>query len=199
MHCVYVVANALKQQAKSHEIFRSLCINVAQMAHRTEMNWKMHVLGYRKEKIRPLNDARAIDAGANFLGESFIFGVAVTLIFAEQIRSRNQARRRRDAIEDRLEDLETSAAKHTAVLEEFQEERRQLKEEVDNLATEAASLSIILMQVMGREMDRRGIERGRMPPKIGQDVVDRFNGGENVDACICVGADAGTTPGSDCK
>ncbi|KAJ2797449.1 hypothetical protein H4R20_005175 [Coemansia guatemalensis] len=187
------VANALKQQAKSHEIFRSLCINVAQVAHRTEMNWKMHVLGYRKEKIRPLNDARAIDAGANFLGEAFIFGVAVTLIFAEQIRSRNQARRRRDAIEDRLDDLEEGAAKHSTILKELQDERRQLKEDVEDLATEAASLSLILMQVMGREMDRRGIERGREPPKVGQDVVDRFNGGENVDAHIRTGADTSTS------
>ncbi|KAJ2184607.1 hypothetical protein IW139_006504, partial [Coemansia sp. RSA 353] len=86
------VANALKQQAKSHDIFRSLCINVAQLAHRTEMNWKMKVLGYKKEKIRPLNDARAVDAGANFLGEAFIFSVAVSLILAEQVRSRSQAK-----------------------------------------------------------------------------------------------------------
>ncbi|KAJ2078179.1 hypothetical protein H4R24_004660 [Coemansia sp. RSA 988] len=193
------VANALKQQAKSHDIFRSICINVAQVAHRTEMNWKMHVLGYRKEKIRPLNDARAIDAGANFLGETFIFGVAVTLIFAEQIRSRNQERRRRDAVEDRLDNLEEGTTKHNTMLKELQEERRQLREEMDALTTEAASLSLILMQVMGREMDKRGIERGRVPPKVGQDVVDRFNGGENVDACIYTSAGASESSALDHK
>ncbi|KAJ1794994.1 hypothetical protein LPJ67_000326, partial [Coemansia sp. RSA 1938] len=66
----------------------------------------MKVLGYKKEKIRPLNDARAVDAGANFLGEAFIFSVAVSLILAEQVRSRSQAKRQRNAVDERLDTLE---------------------------------------------------------------------------------------------
>ncbi|KAJ1836558.1 hypothetical protein LPJ63_000200 [Coemansia sp. RSA 2711] len=175
------VANALKQQAKSHDVFRSLCINVAQVAHRTEMNWKMRVLGYKKEKIRPLNDARAIDAGANFLGEAFIFSVAVSLIFAEQIRSRSQARRQRDAVDDRLDELELSSAQYRQELDRLETERRLLRTEVDDLASETVTLSAILMQVLGRDLDKRIVEQGRQPLKIDQDTVDRFLDGKAVD------------------
>ncbi|KAJ2295116.1 hypothetical protein H4R23_004141, partial [Coemansia sp. Cherry 401B] len=174
-------ANALKQQAKSHDVFRSLCINVAQVAHRTEMNWKMRVLGYKKEKIRPLNDARAIDAGANFLGEAFIFSVAVSLIFAEQIRSRSQARRQRDAVDDRLDELELSSAQYRQELDRLETERRLLRTEVDDLASETVTLSAILMQVLGRDLDKRIVEQGRQPLKIDQGTVDRFLDGKAVD------------------
>ncbi|KAJ2182472.1 hypothetical protein GGF45_000816 [Coemansia sp. RSA 551] len=171
------VANALKQQAKSHDIFRSLCINVAQLAHRTEMNWKMKVLGYKKEKIRPLNDARAVDAGANFLGEAFIFSVAVSLILAEQVRSRSQAKRQRNAVDERLDTLEKQVSQYREELDRLEEERAILRTEVDSLSSEYATTSTILMQIIGHGMDKHG----RVPPKIDQQTVDRFLDGERVD------------------
>ncbi|KAJ2276069.1 hypothetical protein EV176_002494, partial [Coemansia sp. RSA 451] len=170
-------ANALKQQAKSHDIFRSLCINVAQLAHRTEMNWKMKVLGYKKEKIRPLNDARAVDAGANFLGEAFIFSVAVSLILAEQVRSRSQAKRQRNAVDERLDTLEKQVSQYREELDRLEEERAMLRTEVDSLSSEYATTSTILMQIIGHGMDKHG----RVPPKIDQQTVDRFLDGERVD------------------
>ncbi|KAI7834598.1 optic atrophy 3 protein-domain-containing protein [Kickxella alabastrina] len=178
------VANALKQQAKSHDIFRSLCINVAQIAHRTEMNWKMKVLGYKKEIIRPLNDARAIDAGANFLGEAFIFSVALSLIFAEQVRSRKQAKRQRNAVDDRLEELERDMAEHKEELARVKEERGLLRQELGELTQETDTLSGVLMQVLGREMEKRGVARGHQPAQISQEMVERFENGENVDSSL---------------
>ncbi|KAJ2389793.1 hypothetical protein GGI23_005762 [Coemansia sp. RSA 2559] len=178
------VANALRQQAKSHNVFRALCINVAQIAHRTEMTWKMNILGYKKEKIRPLNDARAIDAGANFLGEAFIFGVALSLIFAEQLRSRNQAQRRRDVVDDRLDVVEGSLHEFQEDVRALRQERDRLAEQVDGLAEEAAGLTTILMHVLGKDMHRLHVERGHKPAEITQDLIDRFTSGENVDAKI---------------
>ncbi|KAJ2887740.1 hypothetical protein GGI21_006828 [Coemansia aciculifera] len=168
------VATALKQQAKSHDLFRSMCINVAQLAHRTEMNWKMNVLGYKKEKIRPLNDAKAIDAGANFLGEAFIFSVALSLLFAEQLRSRNQAQRQRNAVDDRLDDLERGMSESKEDLRRMQEERDLLQTQVDSLTEESASLSTILMQILSKELNRHSIERGHSPTEISQAHVDSF-------------------------
>ncbi|KAJ2260942.1 hypothetical protein GGI01_002649 [Coemansia sp. RSA 376] len=176
-----LLANALKQQAKSHDVFRSMCINVAQMAHRTEMNWKMNVLGYKKEKIRPLNDAKAIDAGANFLGEAFIFSVALSLLFAEQIRSRNQAQRQRNAVDDRLDDLEKGMLESREELKRIQEEHDLLRTEVDNLAEESATLSTMLMQILGKEMNRRSLERGHPPTEISQALIDKFGSGEDIE------------------
>ncbi|KAJ2746286.1 hypothetical protein GGI20_001487 [Coemansia sp. BCRC 34301] len=175
------VANALKQQAKSHDLFRSMCINVAQLAHRTEMNWKMNVLGYKKEKIRPLNDAKAIDAGANFLGEAFIFSVALSLLFAEQIRSRNQAQRQRNVVDDRLDELERGMLESKEDLRRMQDERDLLRTEVDGLAEESATLSTMLMYILSKELSRRSMERGHQPTVVSQALVDSFGSDVNAD------------------
>lgn len=60
-----------------------------------------------RAKIRPLSDARAIELGANFFSETFIFMVAVGLLLVENYRSRKQASNRRDEVQERLEGLET--------------------------------------------------------------------------------------------
>ncbi|EIE91036.1 hypothetical protein RO3G_15747 [Rhizopus delemar RA 99-880] len=70
------------------------------------MTLKMKFLGYKTEKIRPLNDTRAIEAGANFLSEAFIFSVAASIIIAETWRSHSNAKNRRNHVDDALENLE---------------------------------------------------------------------------------------------
>ncbi|KAJ2597120.1 hypothetical protein H4R99_004632, partial [Coemansia sp. RSA 1722] len=177
-------ANALKQQAKSHEVFRSLCINVAQVSHRTEMNWKMKVLGYKKEVIRPLSEARAIDAGANFLGELFIFSVAASLIIAEQVRSRSQAKRQRTAVDDRLDELENEMLERKEEMEKLRMERDLLRDEVDVLAKEADTLTGVVMQMLNADMKRRSIDWGHPPAQISAELIEKFGNGENVDSSL---------------
>ncbi|KAF9959472.1 hypothetical protein BGZ65_000353 [Modicella reniformis] len=80
------VANSIKSYSAKHPKFRDACIRVAQFSHKTEMQLKMKFLGYKVESIRPLNDARAVEVGANFLGEAIIFGVAGSLIILENAR-----------------------------------------------------------------------------------------------------------------
>ena len=60
----------------------------------------------QKQKIRPLSDARAIELGANFFSETFIFLVAVGLLLAENFRSSRKASSRRDEVQERLDSLE---------------------------------------------------------------------------------------------
>jgi len=57
-------------------------------------------------KIRPLSDAKAIELGANFFSEAFVFMVALSLIIFENYRSRNKAKDQREVLADRLDDLE---------------------------------------------------------------------------------------------
>jgi len=59
-----------------------------------------------KYKIRPLSDARAIELGANFFSESFIFLVAVGLLLLERYVSNKTSSQRRDEIKERLDALE---------------------------------------------------------------------------------------------
>jgi len=57
-------------------------------------------------RIRPLSEAKAIELGANFFSESFIFAVAVGLLVWDSWRSRSKAKDQRELLEDRLDIVE---------------------------------------------------------------------------------------------
>jgi optic atrophy 3 protein len=59
-----------------------------------------------KPRIRPLSETKAIDRGASFISETFLFMVAGGLILFESQRSRNKESARRDIVQDRLNELE---------------------------------------------------------------------------------------------
>ncbi|RKP39601.1 optic atrophy 3-like protein, partial [Dimargaris cristalligena] len=111
------IANSIKSQAKSHPNFRKVCISLAQTGHRVEMNLKMRFFGYKQDHIRPLNDAKAIETGANFLSEAIIFSVAGSVILFENQRSRLAARDRKNLVDDTLAQLEQD---NVALREEMQ-------------------------------------------------------------------------------
>ena len=73
-----------------------------------------------KPHIRPLSEAKAIESGANFLSESFLFLVAGGLIVFETMRSRRKEATRREDLDDRLTELqqsETAARRALVTLE----------------------------------------------------------------------------------
>ncbi|KAJ5698689.1 hypothetical protein N7462_000694 [Penicillium macrosclerotiorum] len=59
-------------------------------------------------RIRPLSESKAIESGANFISETFLFLVAGGLIVFESWRSRRKESTRREGVEDRLMELEQS-------------------------------------------------------------------------------------------
>lgn len=101
------MANVIKQQAKEHERFRNICIKMAQSLHRNETRLRMSLLGEKKIKIRPLNDTKAIEQGATFISEFFIFSVAGSLIFYEAYRSRKKASTARESLADDISVLQS--------------------------------------------------------------------------------------------
>ena len=56
--------------------------------------------------IRPLSDARAIELGANFIAEGFIFAVAVGLLVFERWWSRRKENKKDEHVVERLQALE---------------------------------------------------------------------------------------------
>lgn len=62
----------------------------------------------RHYRIRPLSESKAIESGANFISETFLFLVAGGLIVFESWRSRRKESTRREGVEDRLSELEQS-------------------------------------------------------------------------------------------
>ncbi|KAG8718941.1 hypothetical protein FRC08_004013 [Ceratobasidium sp. 394] len=101
------ISARLKHQAEQHETFRKICISWAQWAHRTEVQLRTNIMGETAKNIKPLSESRAIQNGANSLAEAFLFSVAATLILAETWRSNRSQARRRDDVDDQLDDLRT--------------------------------------------------------------------------------------------
>ncbi|KIX98967.1 uncharacterized protein Z520_05428 [Fonsecaea multimorphosa CBS 102226] len=85
-----------------------------------------------KPKIRPLSEAKAIESGANFISEAFLFSVAAGLILLESWRSGRKATQRRDDIAERLNDLEESEKAARTALVELEREVLRLRAQENN-------------------------------------------------------------------
>ncbi|KAI9893424.1 MAG: hypothetical protein M1814_006721 [Vezdaea aestivalis] len=71
-----------------------------------------------KIRIRPLGEAKAIDSGANFISEAFLFLVGAALIVSESLRSRRKENTRREDVAEKLDILiqNEKEARHAIVL-----------------------------------------------------------------------------------
>ena len=76
--------------------------------------------------------SRAIENGANLLAEGFLFSVAAALIIGETWRSSRSNAKRRDSVDDQLEDLGLRVAELTtrvgSLAERFEAEQSDEKQ-----------------------------------------------------------------------
>ena len=72
-----------------------------------------------KPRIRPLSEQKAIETGANFVAETFIFAVGISVIVVEQWRQRRKAKNARDDIREDLDELQIELKTVKAELEEM--------------------------------------------------------------------------------
>ncbi|USP77238.1 hypothetical protein yc1106_04512 [Curvularia clavata] len=72
-----------------------------------------------RPRIRPLSEQKAIEMGANFVAETFIFAVGIAVILVEQWRQRRKAKNARDDIREDLEAVQAELKAVKAELEEF--------------------------------------------------------------------------------
>uniref|UniRef100_A0A0A1X4V6 Putative OPA3-like protein CG13603 n=1 Tax=Zeugodacus cucurbitae TaxID=28588 RepID=A0A0A1X4V6_ZEUCU len=90
------IANVIKSNAKQSPIFRKyVCMPPAQLYNWVEVKTKMWALNLGKPvAVPPLNEAMAIELGANLLGEAIIFVIgAAVLIFEYTRQSNNEAKK----------------------------------------------------------------------------------------------------------
>lgn len=80
-----------------------------------------------KPRIRPLSEAKAIDSGANFISEAFLFLVAGGLIVFESFRSRRKETSRREDVAGRITELEESERAARRALVELEKEILRLR------------------------------------------------------------------------
>ncbi|KAI3405590.2 hypothetical protein KGF56_001608 [Candida oxycetoniae] len=101
------ISKAITERARANESFRRHCISFANALHRTDVKLRMNLLGEKKIRVRPLNDHKAIEQGATFISEFFLFSVAGSLIFYEAYRSRKKAADQREALADDIAVLQS--------------------------------------------------------------------------------------------
>ncbi|KAE8552263.1 hypothetical protein EYB25_006157 [Talaromyces marneffei] len=86
-------------------------------------------------RIRPLSESKAIDSGATFISETFLFLVAGGLIVFESWRSRRKESSRRSDVQDRLVELEESEKAARRALGILEKELLELKAQQGKLST----------------------------------------------------------------
>eukprot|EP00558_Chaetoceros_sp_UNC1202_P011790 CAMPEP_0197253774 /NCGR_PEP_ID=MMETSP1429-20130617/66264_1 /TAXON_ID=49237 /ORGANISM="Chaetoceros sp., Strain UNC1202" /LENGTH=138 /DNA_ID=CAMNT_0042716565 /DNA_START=93 /DNA_END=506 /DNA_ORIENTATION=+ len=67
---------------------RSLLVGIGQSTHSITTRMTIWSAGYKVRKIQPLEKEAALSQGADFIGESFIFGVGSGLVVWEYNRSK---------------------------------------------------------------------------------------------------------------
>jgi hypothetical protein len=72
-----------------------------------------------KPRIRPLSEQKAIETGANFVAETFIFAVGISVILVEQWRQRRKAKNARDDIREDLDELQAELKAVKAELDDM--------------------------------------------------------------------------------
>ncbi|KAH7908367.1 optic atrophy 3 protein-domain-containing protein [Hygrophoropsis aurantiaca] len=103
------ISAQLKNQATQHPTFRSICVSLANKMYMGEIKLRTNILGEpARQHVRPLSEARAIENGANALAEGFLFSVAALLILGEAYRTSRNESKRRDNVDDKLDDLAAS-------------------------------------------------------------------------------------------
>ncbi|XP_055615568.1 putative OPA3-like protein CG13603 isoform X2 [Toxorhynchites rutilus septentrionalis] len=100
------IANLLKERAKNSPFFRKyVCMPPAQFYNWVEVKTKMWAMNLGKPTNVPvLNEAMAIDLGANLLGEIIIFTIGAGLLLLEYQRQvRKESMKEEMAIQEKLE------------------------------------------------------------------------------------------------
>lgn len=80
-----------------------------------------------KYHIRPLSESKAIESGASFISEGFLFLVAGGLVLFESWRSRRKTTTRREDVDSRLVELEESEKSSRRALFALEKELLQLR------------------------------------------------------------------------
>lgn len=131
------IANAVKSQAKSSPVFRKyVCMPPAQFYNWCEIKAKMWILNLGKPvNIPVLNEAMAIELGANLLGEGIIFIIAAGILIAEYNRSANKEAAKEEAKLQEMRDLQTTIRELFIQTEEQSAQLRELTRKLYGLET----------------------------------------------------------------
>lgn len=107
------IAKMVQDQAAAHPMFRGICIKLSQSYHLMEIRLKSRLNKSSdsqsnsniQEHIKPLSDEKAIQFGANFIGEFVIFSIAGVALILESLRNSANERKKQAERDGKVEEL----------------------------------------------------------------------------------------------
>uniref|UniRef100_A0A8C4QQI2 Outer mitochondrial membrane lipid metabolism regulator OPA3 n=1 Tax=Eptatretus burgeri TaxID=7764 RepID=A0A8C4QQI2_EPTBU len=119
------LAANIKAVARKSELFKSIaCIWPAQLYHLFEMKAKMRMMGLNASPVNPLNEAAAVELGAELVGEFVIFIGGGACIWFEYSRQSANSQRKEQEKEARMEAMETQLRNLTLAVDELEARMR---------------------------------------------------------------------------
>ncbi|XP_029036406.1 optic atrophy 3 protein homolog [Osmia lignaria lignaria] len=130
------LAKFLVNQAKNHPVFRTyFIIPPAQFYHWAEVKAKMYVMNLGKPtKVAKLNEAMAIELGANLMGEVIIFSVAGGCLILEYNRQVAKETKKEEARLQQIQKFTDDIEKLNKITSVQQREIQHLQEACKELA-----------------------------------------------------------------
>lgn len=86
------MAKRVKTTFKQYEFSKALLVSTGQFTNRITTRMTIWSEGYKVRSIKPLEKEAAISAGADFIGEAFIFSVGGSLVVWEYNKSKDKDR-----------------------------------------------------------------------------------------------------------
>ncbi|XP_014252641.1 putative OPA3-like protein CG13603 isoform X2 [Cimex lectularius] len=131
------IANYAKERAKTHPFFRRhVCMPPAQFYNWCEVKMKMWVMNMGKPvDIPQLNEAMAIELGANLLGETIIFSIAAVVLFLEYARQVRKETKKEEGRQREITELSEALQNVTFTVEKQGVELKELRRKMVDLET----------------------------------------------------------------
>ena len=129
------IANFAKERAKNHHFFRTyICMPPAQFYNWCEIKTKMWVLNLGKPvNVPQLNEAMAIELGANMLGETIVFCIAAGILYFEYARQTQKELAKEKARQEELSQLNYTIQQMYFTVERQDTQIRELLQSVSDL------------------------------------------------------------------
>jgi len=120
--------------------------------HRYDLQMKTRLLGFgkgpKKEDIQPMNPDRAVELGAEMIGEVSIYVFALSLLLIEQYYSAKSSEKKQNDVQNQIQDLQNHVNDLSISVATLDAELRK----ADRTITELSSQNLALQQkVFGKK------------------------------------------------
>lgn len=160
-----IARDAAEAQARKHKLeaptVRTEADQKAYEQETAEEKKRLKEKAKPRINIRPLSEAKAIDTGANFVSESFLFLVGFGLIIFESWRRERKETNRREDVAERIGELEEKEKTSKRALVELEREILRLREKAgEGKPAKTRILPKELWQIEAQEEEEEEKPRG---------------------------------------